>query len=68
MNAAITGALAAAGRTSAGAAGIDANAQLAAAQAALSNWFATLAIGVEAGSLPGAHRLSAIDQVMRGWV
>ena len=67
VNAAITVALAAAGQTSAGAAGIDANAQLAAAQAALSNWFATLAIGVEAGSLPGAHRLSAIDQVMRGW-
>ncbi len=67
VNAAITVALAAAGQTSASAAGIDPNAQLAAAQAALSNWFATLAIGVQAGSLPGAHRLSAIDQVMRGW-
>jgi len=67
VNAAITVALAAAGQTSASAAGIDPNAQLAAAQAALSNWFATLAIGVESGSLPGAHRLSAIDQVMRGW-
>ena len=67
VNAAITVALAVSGQTSASAAGVEANAQLAAAQAALSNWFATLAIGVETGSLPGAHRLSAIDQVMRGW-
>ena len=67
VNAAITVALAVSGQTSAGAAGVEANAQLAAAQAALSNWFATLAIGVEAGSLPGAHRSAAIDEVLRGW-
>ena len=67
VNAAITVALAVSGQTSASAAGVEANAQLAAAQAALSNWFATLAIGVEAGSLPGAHRSAAIDEVLRGW-
>jgi subtilisin family serine protease len=68
VNAAITVALAAAGQTSASAvAGATGDSGLATIQAALSNWFATLAIEVETGSLPGAHRLAAIDQVMRGW-
>jgi hypothetical protein len=68
VNAAITVALAAAGQTSASAAtSATADSQLAAIQAALSNWFATLAVGVETGSLPGAQRLAAIDQVLSGW-